>query len=200
MKCRFKVEDAKITKDDLVAWACIRLDRLQQGYRFIHLFDVKGNVTPGMLLVKIEKKLTLESPAAVVPIASPPLSSPPVKEVSPPPAKVANIVIPVPSTTPTLPSTILAEPSKAPDSKPAEAKDKPPEGVEPTRVAAELKAAQAVNPAAVPLPTPTPSEPVVDNPILESSVSRTTPESTATRIITPDTPALAVSPIAEAKK
>jgi len=54
---RFKVEDSKIAQDDLAAWACIRLDRLQQGYRFVHLFDAKGQATTGLLLVKIEKKL-----------------------------------------------------------------------------------------------------------------------------------------------
>ncbi|KAH9224194.1 PLC-like phosphodiesterase [Leptodontidium sp. 2 PMI_412] len=54
---RFKIEDARYAKDDLAAWACIRLDRLQQGYRFIYLLDAKGQATPGLLLVKIEKKL-----------------------------------------------------------------------------------------------------------------------------------------------
>lgn len=54
---RFKVADAKYGKDELAAWACIRLDRIQQGYRFIHLFDVKGQATAGMLLVKIQKIL-----------------------------------------------------------------------------------------------------------------------------------------------
>ena len=54
---RFKVEDAKYAKDDLAAWACIRLDRLQQGYRFIRLLDAKGLASPGLLLVKIEKTL-----------------------------------------------------------------------------------------------------------------------------------------------
>lgn len=53
---RFKVEDSQILNDDLAAWACIRLDRLQSGYRFINLLDEKGVATPGILLVKIEKK------------------------------------------------------------------------------------------------------------------------------------------------
>ena len=56
---RFKVEDAKYAKDTLAAWACIRLDRLQQGYRFIHLIDCKGLASEGLLLVKIEKSLRL---------------------------------------------------------------------------------------------------------------------------------------------
>lgn len=54
---RFKIEDARYADDKLAAWACIRLDRLQQGYRFIHLLDAKGAATPGLLLVKIEKKV-----------------------------------------------------------------------------------------------------------------------------------------------
>ncbi|CAD6444275.1 7116b1db-d8ff-4993-afb5-b44fe4d55eee [Sclerotinia trifoliorum] len=55
---RFKIEDANYSKDELAAWACIRLDRLQQGYRLIPLKDVKGNSTDGLLLVKIEKVLS----------------------------------------------------------------------------------------------------------------------------------------------
>ncbi|TAQ87062.1 hypothetical protein B7494_g4616 [Chlorociboria aeruginascens] len=52
---RFKIEDEKYVKSELAAWACIRLDRLQQGYRFVNLYDVKGCITAGLLLVKIEK-------------------------------------------------------------------------------------------------------------------------------------------------
>jgi len=55
---RFKIEDAKYAKDSMAAWACIRLDRLQQGYRFVHLMDMKGQLTAGLLFVKIEKTLT----------------------------------------------------------------------------------------------------------------------------------------------
>ncbi|TGO20258.1 hypothetical protein BPAE_0318g00040 [Botrytis paeoniae] len=55
---RFKIEDANYSKDELAAWACIRLDRLQQGYRLIPLKDIKGNSTEGLLLVKIEKVLS----------------------------------------------------------------------------------------------------------------------------------------------
>ncbi|KAK2624789.1 hypothetical protein QTJ16_005982 [Diplocarpon rosae] len=54
---RFKIEDARYARDDLAAWACIRLDRLQQGYRFVYLLDVKGQATPGLLLIKVEKKI-----------------------------------------------------------------------------------------------------------------------------------------------
>ena len=42
-------------RDDLSAWACIRLDRLKQGYRFIHLLDAKGMESSGVLLVKLSK-------------------------------------------------------------------------------------------------------------------------------------------------
>jgi len=55
---RFKVHDDEIGKDDLAGWACIRLDRLQQGYRFIHLLDAKGVETSGLVLVKITKVLS----------------------------------------------------------------------------------------------------------------------------------------------
>jgi len=64
---RFRVEDENtkfyrdITKQatarnyDLAAWACVRLDRLRPGYRFVHLLDAQGNTTQGKLLVKVEK-------------------------------------------------------------------------------------------------------------------------------------------------
>jgi phosphatidylinositol phospholipase C delta len=52
---RLKVEDEGYANNKLAAWACIRLDRLQQGYRLIKLMDAKGIATDGLLLVKIEK-------------------------------------------------------------------------------------------------------------------------------------------------
>ncbi|KAK7398553.1 hypothetical protein QQX98_012076 [Neonectria punicea] len=54
---RFKVEDAaKLGSSPLLAWACIRLDRLRSGYRFVRLMDSRGfPVNDGKLLVKIEK-------------------------------------------------------------------------------------------------------------------------------------------------
>lgn len=55
---RFKIQDDEIGKDDLAAWACIRLDRLQAGYRFVRLLDAVGAPSQGILLVKIEKSLT----------------------------------------------------------------------------------------------------------------------------------------------
>lgn len=63
---RFKIEDAAprlaISRDPFACWACIRLDRLRTGYRFIHLKDPKGSPTRGVLLVRIEKEL--HGPAA----------------------------------------------------------------------------------------------------------------------------------------
>ncbi|EGX93658.1 PLC-like phosphodiesterase, TIM beta/alpha-barrel domain [Cordyceps militaris CM01] len=55
---RFKVCDDEIVKDDLAAWACVRLDQLASGYRFIHLWDTKSQYTKGVILVKIEKQLS----------------------------------------------------------------------------------------------------------------------------------------------
>ena len=55
---RLKIHDDEIGKDDLAAWACVRLDRLQQGFRFVHLLDAKGEQTRGLLLVKITKSLS----------------------------------------------------------------------------------------------------------------------------------------------
>jgi hypothetical protein len=55
---RLKIEDDEtMGRDQLAAWACIRLDRLQQGYRLINLIDAEGVETDGLLLVKIEKSL-----------------------------------------------------------------------------------------------------------------------------------------------
>ncbi|KAK7414896.1 hypothetical protein QQX98_006317 [Neonectria punicea] len=55
---RFTVRDDEIGRDDLAAWACVRLDRLGHGYRFVHLLNCEGCLTEGALFVKIEKSLT----------------------------------------------------------------------------------------------------------------------------------------------
>ncbi|KAM3512926.1 hypothetical protein MY11210_003409 [Beauveria gryllotalpidicola] len=55
---RFKVCDDEIGKDDLAAWACVRLDRLASGYRFIHLWDSKSRHTKGVILVKVDKHVS----------------------------------------------------------------------------------------------------------------------------------------------
>ncbi|RCI08742.1 hypothetical protein L249_4726 [Ophiocordyceps polyrhachis-furcata BCC 54312] len=56
---RLKIEDESrsgIVSSPLLAWACIRLDRLRQGYRIIHLMNADGNEIPGgKLLVRISK-------------------------------------------------------------------------------------------------------------------------------------------------
>lgn len=54
---RFKIQNDKIGKDDLAAWACIRLDRLRSGYRFVHLLDAAGVESKGVILVGVEKSL-----------------------------------------------------------------------------------------------------------------------------------------------
>ncbi len=55
---RIRVKDDELGKDDLAAWACIRLDRLRQGLRFIRLSDTKGRESSGVLLVRITKQLS----------------------------------------------------------------------------------------------------------------------------------------------
>jgi hypothetical protein len=55
---RFTVRDDEMLRDDLAAWACVRLDRLGEGYRFVHLIDLEGKLTQGAILVKVEKALT----------------------------------------------------------------------------------------------------------------------------------------------
>jgi len=40
------------------AWACVRLDRLKSGYRWVHLFSKHGRVSGGAVLVFVEKKLS----------------------------------------------------------------------------------------------------------------------------------------------
>jgi len=54
---RFKIQDDEIGKDDLAAWACIRLDRLRRGLRLVHLRDAAGMESQGVLLVGIGKTL-----------------------------------------------------------------------------------------------------------------------------------------------
>ncbi|KAF3014376.1 hypothetical protein E8E14_000759 [Neopestalotiopsis sp. 37M] len=55
---RFLFKDDEIGRDDLAAWACIRLDRLRSGYRFVKLMNQHGVASEGVVLVKIEKKLS----------------------------------------------------------------------------------------------------------------------------------------------
>lgn len=50
-------DDEKFRRDDLAAWACIRLDRLRLGYRFVRLMDTMGKETEGVVLIKVIKKV-----------------------------------------------------------------------------------------------------------------------------------------------
>lgn len=52
------MEDERL-RDDLAAWACFRLDRLQPGFRMLHLYDSNGVVTKGVLFVRIRKTVSL---------------------------------------------------------------------------------------------------------------------------------------------
>ncbi|RGP75589.1 hypothetical protein FSPOR_697 [Fusarium sporotrichioides] len=54
---RFTVRDDEIGRDDMAAWACMRLDRLGHGYRFVHLMDCEGRLTDGAILIKVDKRL-----------------------------------------------------------------------------------------------------------------------------------------------
>jgi hypothetical protein len=53
------MDDERLS-DDLAAWACFRLDRLQPGLRMLHLYDSNGVVTKGVLLVRIKKTVSME--------------------------------------------------------------------------------------------------------------------------------------------
>jgi hypothetical protein len=57
MTRRFKIKDDEFGRDSLAAWACIRLDRLQEGYRLIPLYDCSGAKSGGVLLVRIIKRI-----------------------------------------------------------------------------------------------------------------------------------------------
>ncbi|KAI5857544.1 PLC-like phosphodiesterase [Tricharina praecox] len=54
---RFKVHDEELGRDDLAAWACIRLDRLQEGVRLVRLFDNEGRHSKGVILVRVSKRV-----------------------------------------------------------------------------------------------------------------------------------------------
>ncbi|KKK18567.1 hypothetical protein AOCH_004639 [Aspergillus ochraceoroseus] len=55
---RFKVKDDEIGRDSLAAWACIRLDRLREGYRVIRLCKCDGSESGGHLLVRVTKNIS----------------------------------------------------------------------------------------------------------------------------------------------
>ncbi|KAK2770124.1 phospholipase c [Colletotrichum kahawae] len=52
----FVVMNDVIGPDVMTAWACVRLDRLRLGYRFIRVLDKSGMPTNGILLIKTEIK------------------------------------------------------------------------------------------------------------------------------------------------
>ncbi|SPN98391.1 related to phospholipase C [Cephalotrichum gorgonifer] len=54
---RFTVRDDEFMRDDLAGWACVRLDRVRSGYRFVHLLDCEGRLTKGVLLVRVSRTL-----------------------------------------------------------------------------------------------------------------------------------------------
>lgn len=60
---RFLVRDESLGRDTLAAWACVRVDRLRQGYRWVELFrgesedGVTGEMSEGRILVKVERTL-----------------------------------------------------------------------------------------------------------------------------------------------
>ncbi|KAF3765339.1 PLC-like phosphodiesterase [Cryphonectria parasitica EP155] len=62
---RFYVEHCGRSWPERTAWACVRLDRLQEGYRLIKLKTDDGYKSDGLLLVKIEKKLSDETPRSL---------------------------------------------------------------------------------------------------------------------------------------
>ncbi|KAF1999407.1 PLC-like phosphodiesterase [Amniculicola lignicola CBS 123094] len=61
---RFKVMDDERLSDDLAAWACFRLDRLQPGVRMLHLYDSNGVLTKGVLFVRIRKLVSKSASAS----------------------------------------------------------------------------------------------------------------------------------------
>ncbi|KAB5595027.1 Phospholipase C, delta 4 [Ceratobasidium theobromae] len=55
----FSLQDDEFGSDDQAGWGCVRLDKLQPGYRFIRLYDLHGRLTDnGCLFVKVEKLIT----------------------------------------------------------------------------------------------------------------------------------------------
>ncbi|KAH6850231.1 PLC-like phosphodiesterase [Chaetomium sp. MPI-CAGE-AT-0009] len=54
---RFLVRDDEVGRDSLAAWACVRVDRLRAGLRFVHLVDAEGVETEGAVLVRVGVRL-----------------------------------------------------------------------------------------------------------------------------------------------
>lgn len=62
---RLHVDHCRRGWPERTAWACIRLDRLQEGYRLIKLKTDDGYSSDGVLLVKIQKTLVDEPPRVI---------------------------------------------------------------------------------------------------------------------------------------
>lgn len=60
---RFKVMDDERLKDDLAGWACYRLDHVQRGYRMLHLYNSRGEMTNGVVFIRV--KMNLDTVASV---------------------------------------------------------------------------------------------------------------------------------------
>lgn len=58
---RFAVRHDDLGRDPLAAWACVRLDRLGNGYRLVRLRDAAAAATDGLLLVKVDKTTVAET-------------------------------------------------------------------------------------------------------------------------------------------
>ena len=54
---RFRIKDDSYGRDQLAAWACVRIDRLREGTHFIHLLNAEGMETEGALFLSVSKKL-----------------------------------------------------------------------------------------------------------------------------------------------
>ena len=54
---RFKVMNDTFGKDALLGWSCIRLDRLKEGYRLLHLLNADGGKSEAIMLVRICKEV-----------------------------------------------------------------------------------------------------------------------------------------------
>ncbi|KAK3900500.1 PLC-like phosphodiesterase [Staphylotrichum tortipilum] len=55
---RFQVKNDEFGPNSLALWACVRVDRLRRGTRFMHLIDREGVETEGALLVQVDVKFT----------------------------------------------------------------------------------------------------------------------------------------------
>ena len=57
---RVKVMNDEMGKDPLCAWACVRLDRVREGWRFLRLWTAEGERSNGVVLWGVEKSVKSE--------------------------------------------------------------------------------------------------------------------------------------------